>query len=81
MNRVRRVQWCRGHLRWTVQNNWRNVLFSDEMKVKVVLELLKFGENEMKDTYLNVLDTYDNIMDDTFLAWCGDALLFMVSGN
>jgi hypothetical protein len=51
------------------------------MKVIVVLELLKFGENEMKDTYLNVLDTYDNIMDDTFLAWCGDALLFMVSGN
>ena len=47
----------------------------------MVLDLLKFGENEMKDTYLNVLDTYDNIMDDKFLSWCGDALLFMVSGN
>lgn len=35
VNRLRRVHWCRTHLTWTVQNNWRTVIFSDEMKVVV----------------------------------------------
>ena len=35
VNRVRRVSWARTKLGWTVHENWRNVIFSDEMSIIV----------------------------------------------
>jgi transposase len=32
-SRTRRVNWCRGKLNWTVNNNWKKVIFSDETQV------------------------------------------------
>ena len=34
-NRTRRVNWCRGKLNWTVNNNWKKVIFSDETQVVI----------------------------------------------
>lgn len=33
VNRQNRVSWCRSKLGWTVEGNWDQVIFSDEMKV------------------------------------------------
>ena len=35
VNRVRRVSWARTKLGWTVHENWRNIIFSDEMSIIV----------------------------------------------
>jgi hypothetical protein len=35
VNRVRRVSWARTKLGWTVHENWRNIIFSDEMSLIV----------------------------------------------
>ena len=33
VNRKRRIEWCRLHKNWTVDNNWKSVIFSDETQV------------------------------------------------
>ena len=32
-NRTKRVSWCRERKHWTVEQNWSNIIFSDETKV------------------------------------------------
>ena len=33
VNRRKRIYWCRTKLTWTVESNWKNVIFSDEMMI------------------------------------------------
>lgn len=33
VNRVKRVKWCRDHKNWSVNQNWKTVIFSDETQV------------------------------------------------
>lgn len=35
VNRRKRLAWCREKRRWTVQNNWNKVIFSDESKIMI----------------------------------------------
>ena len=35
VNRVRRRAWCRSNLHKTVETYWKNVIFSDDLKVYV----------------------------------------------
>ena len=34
-NRVKRVRWCAGKRNWTVENDWRKVIFSDESQIVI----------------------------------------------
>lgn len=34
-NRVKRVRWCREKRNWTVQGNWKHVIFSDESQIVI----------------------------------------------
>lgn len=33
MNRKKRLSWCREKLSWSVENNWKKIIFSDESKI------------------------------------------------
>ena len=33
VNKKKRLSWCRGKIHWTVANNWKHVMFSDEMMI------------------------------------------------
>ena len=35
VNRKKRLAWCREKRRWTVNNNWKKVIFSDESKIMI----------------------------------------------
>ena len=35
VNRRKRVSWCRNGLKWTLDQNWKSVIFSDETQVKI----------------------------------------------
>ena len=35
VNRKKRLQYCRGKLHWTVNNQWKRVIFSDEMSIVI----------------------------------------------
>ena len=33
VNKKKRIAWCRGKLHWTVGNQWKMVIFTDEMMI------------------------------------------------
>lgn len=35
VNKKKRIAWCRGKLHWTVNNQWKKVMFTDEMMVVI----------------------------------------------
>ena len=35
VNKKKRILWCRGKLHWTVNNQWRKVVYSDEMMIVI----------------------------------------------
>ena len=37
VNKKKRISWCRGKLHWTVNNQWRKVVYSDEMMIVISL--------------------------------------------
>ena len=58
VNRKNRVKWCRGKLTWSVEQNWKKVIFSDETQVVwVITEGFMYGEKPMDFTDPNVLDS------------------------
>lgn len=78
-NRVRRVHWCRNRLRWTVNNNWKNVIFSDEMKVIVGGDgLIKIWRNKYEANFRNASAIFSSTGVKVFLLWFGGVLHFMV---
>ena len=34
-NKKKRIAWCRGKLHWTVGNQWKKVIFTDEMMIVI----------------------------------------------
>jgi len=35
VNKKKRLAWCRGKIHWTVENNWKNIMFTDEMMIHI----------------------------------------------
>jgi hypothetical protein len=35
VNKKKRMAWCRGKLHWTVENQWKQVIFTDEMMMVI----------------------------------------------
>ena len=33
VNRKKRMDWCRSRLHWTINNQWKHIMFSDEMMI------------------------------------------------
>jgi hypothetical protein len=34
-NKKKRIAWCRGKLHWTVGNQWKKVIFTDEIMIVI----------------------------------------------
>jgi hypothetical protein len=59
VNKKKRIAWSRGKLHWTVNNQWRKVVYSDEMMI-VIKPDQRFRSLEIVDLLIfNIFATSD----------------------
>ena len=89
VNKKKRIAWCRGKLHWTVNNQWRKVVYSDEMmivikpdgKLKVWRKASEKWRPECLGYIANVSSSNIKIMVWGCLTYYGVGTLAFIDGN
>lgn len=89
VNRVRRVSWARIKLRWTVHENWRNIIFSDEMSIIVsgsrLIKVWRKRTEGFLPEYISYLKQHEGrnlkVMVWGCITYFGQGTLTFVDGN
>lgn len=86
VNRKKRLSWCREKRRWSVENNWRKIIVSDESKIMIghddrVYVWRKAGEGWRPDLVSQKPRPKFQVMIWGCISWFGPGTVSPVDGN
>ena len=83
---LKRLSWCQEKRRWSVENNWKRIIFSDESKIMIghdewVYMWRKAGEGWWPDLVYERPQPKFEVMMWECISWFGPGTVTAVHGN